>query len=134
MNKNSKQILLLIIVSFLLIECHCSHMTKSTANPNGCTDDPANCIIYDITTGRSKCTEINYTKRGGDFSSLDINLDFQKFKGRIVAYKIQWFNGSWSDWYIPGYNDIDTKAQNGRLRRVWSYFSDHSFKIILCKN
>lgn len=120
-----------------MLQCHhCTHVKKTNGNPNPnkCTDDPANCITYDITTGRTNCKEIDYSRRGGDFSSLDINLDFKMFGGRIVAYKIQWYNGSWSEWYVPGYNDIDWKAQNNRIRRVWSYFSDHSFKIILCKN
>jgi len=60
-------------------------------------------------------------------------VDFQVLGGKIYAYKIQWFNGSWSGWYIPGVNDIDYKKNlNGTLRRMWSYFYDHSFLYIIC--
>ncbi|KAH3805712.1 hypothetical protein DPMN_134019 [Dreissena polymorpha] len=30
-------------------------------------------------------------------------------KGRIIAYRIQWFNGSWSTWFGPDLNDLDIK-------------------------
>jgi hypothetical protein len=57
--------------------------------------------------------------------------------GRIAAYKIQWFNGQWSGWYVPGVNDMDTKFniyprkcslsyRAKSMRRRWSYFYDHT--------
>lgn len=52
--------------------------------------------------------------------------------GEIVAYKIQWFNGAWSDWFVKGINDIDWKLNelwNG-IRRVWAYFKDHVHSYI----
>jgi hypothetical protein len=27
-------------------------------------------------------------------------------RGRIAAYKIRYFNGNWSGWYVPGVNDL----------------------------
>ena len=72
-------------------------------------------------------------------------MDQMVYGGRIIAYQIQWSNG-WSNWFVPGMNDLDAKYNapgyvptcsvpypvNG-LRRVWSYFYDHTFKIIICK-
>ncbi|XP_041346997.1 uncharacterized protein LOC121366732 [Gigantopelta aegis] len=63
--------------------------------------------------------------------------------GRIIAYKIRWFNGSWSGWYVPGVNDIDGKFNpssrscslpylRNSMRRMWSYFYDHTHKYIIC--
>lgn len=31
----------------------------------------------------------------------------------IKQYRIQWFNGTWSQWYTPGQNDIDWKNNCG---------------------
>ena len=64
--------------------------------------------------------------------------------GTIIAFKIQWFNGGWSEWYVPGYNDMDGKFNlntkhcsvpyiKNSLRRMWSYFYDHTHKFIICK-
>lgn len=52
----------------------------------------------------------------------------------IVAYKIQWFSGAWSDWYLTGINDLYWKTNlDGSERRVWSYFTDHNHIYIQCK-
>ena len=37
------------------------------------------------------------------------NMDYVMLKGKIAAYKIQWFSGHWSGWYVPGVNDLDHK-------------------------
>jgi hypothetical protein len=47
----------------------------------------------------------------------------------IKRYKIQWFSGSWSDWYYPGVNDVDTKET---FRKVWRYFDDHNYEVETC--
>ena len=67
---------------------------------------------------------------------------------RIIAFKLQWFSGSWSDWFVVGVNDIDIKfnkygrtCYEGKLRTVvsrdsirrwWPYFYDHNYKYIKC--
>jgi len=64
--------------------------------------------------------------------------------GTIAAYQI-WSYGKWSDWYVPGVNDIDSKynpyprrcswnypVEGNTLRRTWSYFYDHWHKYIIC--
>jgi len=52
----------------------------------------------------------------------------------IVAHKLQWGTGSWTDWYVVGVNDIDPKynTSNGALRRMWAYFYDHKHLYIKC--
>ncbi len=60
---------------------------------------------------------------------LNLNLDQRKFGCEIVAYKIQWFSGKWSSWYVPGLNDLYKKSGEP-LRRYWACFNDHSFEII----
>lgn len=73
---------------------------------------------------------------------LSRQIDQQLLGGQIVAYKIRWFNGKWSGWYIPGVNDIDHKFNTGgadhrikqnTMRRMWSYFCDHEHKYIIIK-
>lgn len=64
------------------------------------------------------------------WSSLDLNVP----EHNIVRYRIQWYGGAWSPWYIPGSGDIDwTINTNGNHRRVWSYFDDHQFEYITCQ-
>jgi hypothetical protein len=72
-------------------------------------------------------------------------MDFFVLKGKIAAYKIRWFNGKWSGWYVPGVNDLDGKInmaaptcgifpkKGNTMRRVWSYFYDHVHTYILCR-
>jgi hypothetical protein len=53
----------------------------------------------------------------------------------ILQYRIEWFDGSWSPWYVPGVNDLDWKNNlDGTARRIWSYFDDHTHEYILCSN
>ena len=78
-------------------------------------------------------------------AGLYADVDQLVKKGRIIAYQIRWSTGGWSGWYVPGVNDFDTKfnpaartcslpyLQNS-VRRMWSYFYDHTHKYIICKN
>ncbi|KAL3868669.1 hypothetical protein ACJMK2_041447 [Sinanodonta woodiana] len=105
------------------------------------------CITYDIST-QATCTEVSSKSRTSDcrwVAGLNINVDQVILKGRIVAYKIQWFSGGWSGWYVPGINDIDGKYNTvamtcpvpynaNAMRRMWSYFYDHTHAYIICMN
>lgn len=62
-------------------------------------------------------------------NSTDSNLDLTLLDKKIVAYRIQWFNGSWSSWYVPGVNDLYKKAGEP-TRRIWANFNDHNFTYI----
>jgi len=66
-------------------------------------------------------------------------VDREILGGKIVAYQIQWFNGAWSGWYVPGINDLDWVVNTGSddqqgQRLVWSYFYDHTHKYIIATN
>ena len=66
----------------------------------------------------------------GPFERLGLDISSHP---EITSYRIQWFDGSWSDWYTPGQNDIDSKANlDGTQRRVWSYFDDHVHQYQYC--
>ncbi|MFA7201657.1 MAG: PKD domain-containing protein [Candidatus Paceibacterota bacterium] len=53
----------------------------------------------------------------------------------ILKYRIQWFNGGWSDWYVPGVGDQDSKNNiDGTPRRMWSYFDDHTHEYVRCNS
>jgi hypothetical protein len=58
-----------------------------------------------------------------------LSLDKEKLGVEIIAYRIQWFSGSWSGWYVPGVNDLYKKPYEP-LRRYWACFNDHNFEII----
>lgn len=102
-------------------------------------------IIYDIST-QPKCIEVMKprTLKCQWKIGLYNNMDYLMLTGKIAAYKIMWFNGAWSGWFVPGINDLDGKfninpvtcgefPQKGNtMRRMWSYFYDHTHKYILC--
>lgn len=62
-------------------------------------------------------------------ANLSLHTDLLILGEEIIAYKIQWFDGTWSDWYVPGMNDVDWVDPN---RRVWSYFYDHTHAYLSC--
>lgn len=62
----------------------------------------------------------------------DLGLTLPKIQP-ILRYRIQWNDGGWSPWYIPGLGDEDWKTNTkGEDRRVWSYFQDHAFQYETC--
>ncbi|VDI12454.1 Hypothetical predicted protein [Mytilus galloprovincialis] len=102
-------------------------------------------MIYDK-SAQAKCTEIT-RRRTRDCrwaAGLNMQVDQIAAGGKIAAYKIQWWNGGWSGWYVPGYNDMDGKVnirllrcsmtyKYKSLRRMWAYFYDHTHKFIVCR-
>lgn len=48
----------------------------------------------------------------------------------IVSYRIQSANGEWSADYFPGVNDYTNT--NGKARRVWLNFYDHTHAYTFC--
>ena len=73
--------------------------------------------------------------------SLNRNIDRKILGVDVHAYKIKWFKGNWSDWYVTGVNDLypfaeDTNGYpNGQIlgRLAWIYFTDHEFQYIYCE-
>ena len=78
------------------------------------------------------------------YANFNRRVDEMILNGTIVAYQIS-FSGSWSNWIVPGQNDIDKRVNvisdgkcaipviKNSIRRRWSYFSDHVHKYIICK-
>ena len=48
----------------------------------------------------------------------------------ILMYRIKWFKGGWSPWFVPGHNDTN-KASPGK--RNWNFFYDHQHEIVTIK-
>lgn len=74
----------------------------------------------------------------GDRSWVDSGLDVSAHP-EVKKYQIRWFSGSWSMWRTAGENDLDWKRIDGSWvtnskpsnRRVWSYFSDHTHRVLV---
>lgn len=49
----------------------------------------------------------------------------------VVRYKIQWFNGAWSDYFYPGSQDIYQKPGEN-ARHWWACFNDHTHSFEYC--
>nr|XP_047127226.1 uncharacterized protein LOC124808245 [Hydra vulgaris] len=96
---------------------------------------------------QSVCTEVSSppTKDCRWHANLDVYADSIILGGcTVVAFKLQWFSGAWSDWFVKGVNDIDVKVNinpipacstpvlKNTMRRWWSYFYDHNHKYIKC--
>ena len=92
------------------------------------------------------CTEVSSkpTRDCRWYANFNRRVDEMILKGTIVAYKIQWFSGAWSDWFVPGQNDIDQKYNlsvrkcavpiyRNSIRHRWANFYDHTHKYIICK-
>eukprot|EP00117_Sycon_ciliatum_P045086 scpid84834/ scgid32447/ len=106
----------------------------------------SDCVNHELGS-QSQCTEVT-RRRTSDcrwVAGLDTNADYIIEGGDIVAYQIQWFSGAWSGWFVTGVNDIDWKYNTvqrscavpylaNHMRRVWSYFFDHTHKYIICKH
>jgi hypothetical protein len=136
----------MVVVFAVLSFCGCAQqmggLAESEAAPigqessalNGCTG--SDCVVHDLST-QAACTEVTEgpTQDGRWGAGLNTNIDQTIEGGDVVAYQILWGNGSWSGWYVTGVNDIDYKFNpgNGTMRRIWSYFYDHTHKYLICK-
>lgn len=58
---------------------------------------------------------------------LEQGMDTSK-NPEVLAYRIKWFSGQWSGWYIPGSND--KLGNDERNIRCWACFNDHEFEVI----
>ncbi|MGF1580626.1 MAG: HEAT repeat domain-containing protein [Gemmataceae bacterium] len=81
----------------------------------------------------SKMDSVEVKKRGRLSTNYWINLKLDTSKHpEIVLYRIKWFNGRWSQWFTPGYNDRHTS--DNRKIRMWALFNDHSSEVIIAKD
>jgi len=58
---------------------------------------------------------------------LQLGLNTSKHP-ELLMYRIQWFDGQWSGWFVPGFNDRE--QGKGRDIRLWACFNDHAFEIV----
>ncbi len=105
---------------------------QNPPRPSTCSD----CVTYDLSTQ----TVVAEYRNGPTFDArwfagLNWNADIEILQGKIIAYQIQWFDGNWSCWFVPGVNDLDIKynTSNNTMRRMWSYFYDHNHRFILAE-
>ncbi len=119
--------------------------TSSVLAANGCGG--SDCVHHEISITQDVCTQHvrNRTNNHLWHQGLSLQVDNQILGGDIAAFKIRWFNGNWSGWFVPGVNDIDIKynkythipggvpIQANTMRRWWSYFYDHQHLYVICK-
>jgi len=60
---------------------------------------------------------------------LDIDKVSKILGYNPLFYKIQWFNGNWSEWYKYGNSDSYQK-DNEPPRRYIACFNDHRYKVV----
>ncbi len=100
------------------------------------------CVAHDLST-QDECATFERAPTGDArwAAGLSRSADRVLFQERgstgwtIAAYRIQWSNGAWSEWLVPGVNDLDHKFNTNRntMRRMWSYFADHAHQAIACR-
>ncbi|MFA5783020.1 MAG: peptidoglycan-binding protein, partial [Bacteroidales bacterium] len=90
-------------------------------------------VIASITcTSTTNVVEAALGNPGGTGPFEKLGLDISAHP-EILKYRIQWSNGGWSDWYVPGVDDQDwLNNLDGTARRIWSYFDDHTHEYIKC--
>ena len=106
----------------------------------------SDCVVYNTET-QPVCKEVARVPTSDCrwVAGLDTNVDYEIEGGDIVAYKIRWSSGIWSEWLATGVNDIDERFNPATLycriplransmRRVWAYFYDHNHKFIVCES
>ena len=103
--------------------------------PNSCPT--GDCIKHSVQT-QVTCTEESHGPAGtqiGWQAGLSTNADQKILGAKIAAYQIRWSTGAWSQWFVPGQNDLDTKYNTGTndMRRQWAYFGDHEHRYVVCR-
>ncbi|CAF1552407.1 unnamed protein product [Didymodactylos carnosus] len=121
----------------VVLLCYLAPIVSGQQPGNCAQQGSGNLGCFDI-TAQSVCTTVTNEAPLGDqrwwLAGLDLNIDFVIKCGEIAAYQVKWSTG-WSDWYVPGVNDMDQKVNtNNGLRRMWSYFDDHYHTYIICKS
>lgn len=129
------QVATLLVIGPTTITTTVSSTVTTTVSTSSTTTVPANMQGLTCPNG-GKPTTVSAEPLGnpggtGPFEQLDLSISAHP---EIMAYRIQWFGGSWSQWYIPGQNDIDTLKLNldGTQRRMWAYFDDHVHQYMTC--
>jgi len=105
----------------------CNYDLSDTAFTININDGPSLCSVAPTVIQAGPLGNPGGT---GEFEKL--GLDTSKHP-EIMRYRIQWFSGAWSPWYVPGVGDEDWNTNlDGTKRRVWSYFDDHNHEFEVC--
>lgn len=98
------------------------------------TDISANLMTVTTSSVNTSCTNWEVAAGGPQGGTYWEKLrDFSQ-QPQIEEYRIQWFNGNWSPWYLPGVHK-DTKVNNdGSWRYMIAYLQDHNWQTRKCVN
>jgi hypothetical protein len=128
---------LLISLILLTVASYASAFTVGTIPgvPLGDVGTQQTCTQHGTTTvPLSPNNNPNWRNAG-----LNRSVDDIYYKQDIIAYKIQWFSGAWSNWIVKGVNDlydfttvdlVNPSTDDARL--TWIYFYDHNYLYIGC--
>lgn len=86
-------------------------------------------LLGDYAAALAKAKNVKFEKKGPQNTQywLKLGLDTSKHP-EVLMYRIQWFSGPWSGWYVPGFNDRE--VGKGRDIRMWGCFNDHTYEVI----
>jgi hypothetical protein len=86
-------------------------------------------LLDDYALALEKAKDIKREKKGQQNTEywLKLGLDTSKHP-EVLMYRIRWFSGSWSAWYVPGFNDRE--VGKGRDIRMWGCFNDHEYEVV----
>src|SRR5262249_14911223 len=86
-------------------------------------------LLSDYAAALAKVKTVKLEKKGQQNTQYWLNLGLNtSAHPEILMYRIQWFSGSWSSWYVPGFNDRE--VGKGRDIRMWGCFNDHTYEVI----
>jgi hypothetical protein len=85
-------------------------------------------LLDDYAVALAKAKGVKQEKKAPQKTPYWLELGMSTSKHpEVLMYKIRWFGGQWSSWYVPGFND---KLTDGRAIRFWSCFNDHEYEVI----
>lgn len=77
----------------------------------------------------TKCKDVKQLKRKALRTQHWIKLGLStSAHPEVLMYRIRWFNGRWSGWMVPGFND--RMKGDPRKIRFWACFNDHEHEVI----
>jgi len=79
-------------------------------------------LLNDYAAALAKVKNVKQEKKGRQNTAywLELGLNTSKHP-EVLMYRIQWFSGGWSSWFVPGFNDRE--IGKGRDVRLWACFN-----------
>jgi hypothetical protein len=86
-------------------------------------------LLKDYAAALATVKNVKLEKKGPQNTQYWLELGLKTSKHpEVLMYRIQWLNGSWSGWFVPGFNDRE--VGKGRDIRLWACFNDHEYEVI----